>query len=67
MGRVAKCGKEEIVGLLTALRLFLADNSEERHARWLALCAEIADGLQGVRGARVALVSRTARGFQPSS
>ncbi|MDF3063039.1 MAG: selA 2 [Microvirga sp.] len=62
VGRVAKCGKEEIVGLLTALKLFLADNSEERHARWLALCAEIADGLQGVRGARVALVSRTARG-----
>ena len=62
MGRVAKCGKEEIVGLLTALKLFLADNSEQRHARWLGLCAEIADGLQGLRGARVALVSRTARG-----
>src|ERR671910_1127781 len=30
VGRVAKCGKEEIVGLLTALRLFLAEDSEER-------------------------------------
>jgi L-seryl-tRNA(Ser) seleniumtransferase len=27
IGRAAKCGKEEIVGLLTALKLFLAENS----------------------------------------
>ena len=27
VGRAAKCGKEEIVGLLTALRLFLEENS----------------------------------------
>jgi D-glucosaminate-6-phosphate ammonia-lyase len=62
VGRVAKCGKEEIVGLLTALRLFLAEDSEARHARWLALCQEIVDGLTGLRGASVTLVHRRLRG-----
>jgi D-glucosaminate-6-phosphate ammonia-lyase len=62
VGRVAKCGKEEIVGLLTALKLFLEENSDERHERWLALSQELADGLQDLRGASVRLVSRTARG-----
>ena len=56
VGRAAKCGKEEIVGLLTALRLFLDENSEERHARWLALCEEIANALSGRRGTTVAVV-----------
>jgi D-glucosaminate-6-phosphate ammonia-lyase len=58
IGRVAKCGKEEIVGLLTALELFLEENSDERHERWLAICQEIADGLSGVQGATVALVDK---------
>ena len=58
IGRVAKCGKEEIVGLLTALKLFLEDNSDERHARWLSICEEIAEGLSGVQGATVALVDK---------
>jgi D-glucosaminate-6-phosphate ammonia-lyase len=58
IGRVAKCGKEEIVGLLTALELFLEENSDERHGRWLAICQEIADGLSGVQGATVALVDK---------
>lgn len=61
VGRVAKCGKEEIVGLLTALRLFLAEKSDERHARWLGVCEEIADGLAGLPGADVAVVRRTTR------
>jgi D-glucosaminate-6-phosphate ammonia-lyase len=58
IGRVAKCGKEEIVGLLTALKLFLEENSDERHGRWLAICQEIADGLSGVQGATVTLVDK---------
>jgi D-glucosaminate-6-phosphate ammonia-lyase len=62
VGRVAKCGKEEVIGLLTALQLFLAEDPEKRHARWVGLCQEIVDGLQDLPGASVALVSRTVRG-----
>lgn len=62
VGRAAKCGKEEIVGLLTALRLFLEENAEERHARWLAVCEEIAGALKRVRGATVSVVTRKYKG-----
>jgi len=56
VGRAAKCGKEEIVGLLTALRLFLEENAQERDAHWLAVCEEIAGALRGRRGTTVAVV-----------
>lgn len=36
IGRACKAGKEEIVGLLTALELFVAEGDAARHARWLA-------------------------------
>ena len=62
IGRAAKCGKEEIVGLLTALKLFLEENSEERRRGWLATCAEIAHGLAGMNGAAVALVDQKYKG-----
>jgi L-seryl-tRNA(Ser) seleniumtransferase len=62
VGRAAKCGKEEIVGLLTALRLFIEENSEERHARWLATCEDIAAGLRGLRGTTVTIVAKTYKG-----
>jgi L-seryl-tRNA(Ser) seleniumtransferase len=62
VGRAAKCGKEEIVGLLTALRLFLEENSEERHARWLAICEEIAGALRGRAGTTVTVVGRKYKG-----
>ena len=62
VGRAAKCGKEEIIGLLTALRLFVEENSEERHVRWLGLCEEIANALRGRRGTTVAVVLRKYKG-----
>jgi D-glucosaminate-6-phosphate ammonia-lyase len=62
IGRVAKCGKEEIVGLLTALKLFQEEESEERHRHWLAICDEIADGIKGLTGATVSLVDRKYKG-----
>lgn len=58
VGRAAKCGKEEIVGLLTALKFFLAEDSDERHQRRLAICQEIVNGLQSIEGATVTLVDR---------
>jgi len=57
IGRAAKCGKEEIVGLLTALELFLKDDSEERYRGWLAVCQEIAGGLDGLSGTTVAIAA----------
>ncbi len=55
IGRACKVGKEEIVGLLTALRLFLEEDSEARRARWLRLMQELADGLRGLAGTEVRL------------
>ena len=56
LGRGCKVGKEEIVGLLTALRLFVEEDAGARRARWRALMQELADGLQGLPHARVHLL-----------
>jgi D-glucosaminate-6-phosphate ammonia-lyase len=48
IGRSCKAGKEEIVGLLTALQLFIAEGDAARHARWLADCQTIAAKLKGM-------------------
>ena len=47
IGRSCKAGKEEIVGLLTALRLFIAEGDAARHARWLKDCETVAAALEG--------------------
>ncbi len=62
IGRAAKCGKEEIVGLLTALRLFLEKDHEEMHQCWLALCREIATGLEGLAGTIVSVIEVNSKG-----
>lgn len=62
VGRAAKCGKEEIVGLLTALRLFREENSAERQARWLATCEQIAGALRGRKGTTVTVVDGKYKG-----
>ena len=56
IGRGCKVGKEEIVGLLTALRLFIEEDAAARRARWRALMQELTDGLQGLPHARVQLL-----------
>jgi D-glucosaminate-6-phosphate ammonia-lyase len=45
IGRTCKVGKEEIAGLLTALRLFIAEGDAARHARWLKSIHRIASRL----------------------
>jgi D-glucosaminate-6-phosphate ammonia-lyase len=47
IGRSCKAGKEEIVGLLTALRLFIAEGDAARHARWIKDCKKVAAALAG--------------------
>lgn len=45
IGRPCKVGKEEIVGLLVALDLFVAEGDAARHARWLAEVKAIRNAL----------------------
>ncbi len=45
IGRPCKVGKEQIIGLLVALELFVAENDQDRHARWLGAITAIADRL----------------------
>lgn len=55
IGRTCKAGKEEIVGLLTALELFVAEGDAARHARWLADAKIIHAELSGIKGAVASL------------
>jgi len=57
IGRTCKAGKEEIVGLLTALDLFVAEGDAARHARWLADTKIIHAGLSDIKGTIVSLES----------
>jgi len=50
IGRPCKVGKEQIVGLLTALELFIAEGDAARHRRWRAMMEALADRLHGVPG-----------------
>jgi L-seryl-tRNA(Ser) seleniumtransferase len=63
IGRTAKCGKEEIVGLLTALRLFLEQDHEDTRRRWLASCRDIATGLGGLAGTTVNVIEANSKGI----
>ncbi len=47
VGRAAKLGKGELAGLLAALERFVTEPDAVRHARWLAVCREVADALPG--------------------
>ncbi|MFT3672903.1 DegT/DnrJ/EryC1/StrS family aminotransferase [Aestuariivirga sp.] len=55
IGRSCKAGKEEIVGLLTALRLFIAEGDATRHARWMALLQDVARELKDAKAAAVSI------------
>lgn len=56
IGRPCKVGKEEVVGLLVALRRFVAESPAERHAGWLTRLEEVAAVLRASNLLRVALV-----------
>lgn len=64
IGRTCKAGKEEIVGLLTALELFVAEGDAARHSRWLADLYAIAARLDGKPG--VAIVGADDTGVVPT-
>lgn len=60
IGRGMKVGKEEIVGLVTALEHFVRDDHSAETARWNARARRIVERLQGVRGLTAAYAPNTA-------
>ena len=50
IGRACKVGREEVVGLLTALRLYLARDHAADILRWRRLAQRMAGGLAGLPG-----------------
>ena len=52
IGRAAKTSKEEIVGIVNALELFLAEDEAAEMARYRDVCASIVDALQDIQGLR---------------
>jgi L-seryl-tRNA(Ser) seleniumtransferase len=55
VGRALKVGREEIAGLVTALRHFVAGNDVEDRMAWLNMLDHIAEPLQAVPGLAVRL------------
>ena len=58
VGRAMKVGKEEVMGLVTALDLFLAADEEEELARWQGWLEEIAERLNELDGVEAEVGSR---------
>ncbi len=56
IGRPCKVGKEEIVGLLTALELFAAEDPEARRERWQALMTNLVEACRNLPHAHAQLV-----------
>ena len=50
IGRPMKVGKEEMVGLATALELYIQRDHEAEFAGWVARADSIADALKGIQG-----------------
>ena len=55
IGRGFKVGKEEIVGLITAIRVFLNEDEEAETARYTEMCRRAVDALVEVPGVTVSL------------
>jgi L-seryl-tRNA(Ser) seleniumtransferase len=66
IGRPCKVGKEEIVGLLTALELFVEEGDDARHARWLAHMQALVEATGSIRGASVELRNDPKRATIPA-
>ncbi len=55
IGRPCKVGKEDIIGLLTALELFVAEGDAARHRHWLGRAQTVMAGLGKLKGAKAVL------------
>ncbi|MEW6750381.1 MAG: aminotransferase class V-fold PLP-dependent enzyme [Candidatus Latescibacterota bacterium] len=61
IGRPCKVGKEEIVGLLTALGIFVTEDPEERRRRSRDLMGALVDACRGVRNVELEVVADARR------
>ncbi|MDA0746499.1 MAG: aminotransferase class V-fold PLP-dependent enzyme [bacterium] len=61
IGRPCKVGKEEIVGLITALRLFVEEGDEVRRVRWEESIVALAKALEGLPHVRIEKVVNPGR------
>jgi D-glucosaminate-6-phosphate ammonia-lyase len=55
IGRPLKVGKEELVGLITAVEAFLEEDHEAKRAEWRERAERIEEGLSGLDGLRTTL------------
>ena len=60
IGRSCKAGKEEIIGLLEALRLFVSEGDKARCEVWMKRLAAVQAGIGKLRGASITLNSGNA-------
>ncbi|MEO6607233.1 MAG: DegT/DnrJ/EryC1/StrS family aminotransferase [Aestuariivirga sp.] len=65
IGRSCKVGKEEVVGLLTALRIFIAEGDAVRHTRWLERLQPIAEALSSSKQCRIEIENADDKGAVP--
>jgi L-seryl-tRNA(Ser) seleniumtransferase len=66
IGRPCKVGKEQVVGLITALRLFVSEDPEARRNRWLGLMEALVAAAQGTPHAEVSLSADRRRAGMPT-
>lgn len=66
IGRPCKVGKEDVIGLLTALELFVAEGDAARHRRWLGQAQAVMAGLATLKGAKAVLTGADAIGEIPA-
>lgn len=65
IGRSCKVGKEEVVGVLTALRLFIAEGDATRHRRWLERLTPITEKLAQSKNCQVEIEGEQDLGAVP--
>ena len=65
IGRSCKVGKEQIIGLLTALTQFAQDDDDARNRRWAGISNTLVAALTELPGLRVRMTQDWSRGAMP--
>jgi seryl-tRNA(Sec) selenium transferase len=57
VGRIVKVGREEVVGLIVALRRYLARDPAPDLARWQGIASRVATAIDGVAGVHAEIIA----------